>query len=240
MNNKLFLGFLIGFVILLVIFIIILLTTEDNNNLIKSIGSSILILFGGSLTGYLVSSKNNNCKCGSYEKCKCGSYEIKGSDPFDWISEKLFGKKNNTQKEVENNIKENTTKITSDIKSLTDEQKEELKSTPRFPTSTFTPVLTPSPTPAKTIPATTSSTAIKTVPTPGSTDTVSTTPTTTTSGLITTAPASTSTPSSSLGSSLPINLSGLPIIAPALKYKESEKKDTFFDKYLAKLLSSSI
>ena len=51
-------------------------------------------------------------------------------------------------------------------------------------------------------------------------------------------PASTS--SSSLGSSLPTNLSGLPIIAPALKYKESEKKDTSFDKYLAKLLSSSI
>lgn len=102
MNNKLFLGFLIGFVILLVIFIIILLTTEDNNNLIKSIGSSILILFGGSLTGYLTYSKNNKCKCGSYEKYKCGSYEIKGSGPFDWISEKLFGKKNNTQKEVEN------------------------------------------------------------------------------------------------------------------------------------------
>lgn len=51
-------------------------------------------------------------------------------------------------------------------------------------------------------------------------------------------PASTS--SSSLGSSLPTNLSGLPIIAPALKYKDSEKKDTSFDKYLAKLLSSSI
>lgn len=112
MNNKLFLALLIGFVILLVIFIIILLTTEDSNNLIKSIGSSILILFGGSIIGYTTCSKNNKCKCGSYENCICGTNEIKGSGVLDWISEKFFGNKNNTQKEVEINNLNQMLKVT--------------------------------------------------------------------------------------------------------------------------------
>ena len=86
MNNKLFLGFLIGFVILLVIFIIILLTTEDNNNLIKSIGSSILILFGGSLIGYTTYSNNN--------KCKCDTNEIKGSGFLSYIKSFFISENN--------------------------------------------------------------------------------------------------------------------------------------------------
>ena len=95
MNKNIFFGLLFIFIALVVGFLIFIFTIDESNNsynLIKQISISILLLFGGLLTGYLVCSKNNKCNCKD-NNCTCGGSDTNSAndqDKFKDIIDKHF------------------------------------------------------------------------------------------------------------------------------------------------------